>query len=134
MTEKNDVQHVDDPERKDDLAYSKTGNVVADNDARDYVDPNLVISDEENKAMRRKIHKRYVCPPLISGSVADQELAGSCRSCASSTSSRRSTRVRLVPPRMSILLRGVASQHGRLNAAGSWAGSTMLGLWAKTML
>lgn len=60
MNDKNDLQHIEDPERKDDLAYSKTGNVVADNDARDYVDPNLVISDEENKAMRRKIHKRYV--------------------------------------------------------------------------
>lgn len=60
MTEKNDIGHLEDPERKDDLTYAKTGNVVADNDARDYVDPNLVISEEENKAMRRKIHKRWV--------------------------------------------------------------------------
>lgn len=62
MTEKmSEINHVEDPdpERKDDLAYAKSGNVVADNDARDYVDPNLVISEEENKAMRRKIHKRY---------------------------------------------------------------------------
>lgn len=63
MTEKNEIGHVEDPERKDDLAYSKTGNVVADNDARDYVDPDLVISEEENKAMRRKIHRRCVGRP-----------------------------------------------------------------------
>ena len=62
MTEKieSDIHHVEDPERKDELNYKITGNVVADNDARDYVDPNLVISEEENKAMRRKIHKRLV--------------------------------------------------------------------------
>jgi hypothetical protein len=61
MTEKNEqyeIGHVEDPERKDDIEQIKTGNVVADNDARNYVDPDLVITEEENKAMRRKIHKR----------------------------------------------------------------------------
>lgn len=61
MGEKNDqyeIGHVEDPERKDEVEQIKTGNVVADNDARNYVDPDLVISEEENKAMRRKIHKR----------------------------------------------------------------------------
>jgi hypothetical protein len=67
MTEKLDseLHHVEDPERKDELNYKQTGNVVADNDARDYVDPNLVISEEENKAMRRKIHKRSVNQDLV---------------------------------------------------------------------
>jgi hypothetical protein len=61
MAEKNEqyeIGHVEDPERKDDIEQIKTGNVVADNDARNYVDPDLVITEEENKAMRRKIHKR----------------------------------------------------------------------------
>jgi hypothetical protein len=61
MAEKNEqyeIGHVEDQERKDDIEQIKTGNIVADNDARNYVDPDLVITEEENKAMRRKIHKR----------------------------------------------------------------------------
>jgi hypothetical protein len=55
---KYDIDHVEDPERKDEIDQIKTGNNVADNDARGYVDPNLIITEEENKAMRRRIHKR----------------------------------------------------------------------------
>jgi len=57
---KYDIGHVEDPERKDEIDQIKTGNAVADYDARGYVDPNLVITEEENKAMRRRIHKRYI--------------------------------------------------------------------------
>ncbi len=31
---------------------------VSDSDARDYVDPTIVITEEENKKLRNKIHKR----------------------------------------------------------------------------
>lgn len=54
-TEK-DVPDIEKFERKDD--DFKTGNVVADRDARQYVNPDLVITEEENKVLRRKIHKR----------------------------------------------------------------------------
>ena len=56
--DKHDIYHVEDPERKDEIEQIKTGNNVADNDARGYVDPDLVITEEENKAMRKRIHRR----------------------------------------------------------------------------
>jgi hypothetical protein len=62
---KYEIGHMEDPERKDEIDQIKTGNNVADNDARGYVDPSLVITEEENKAMRRRIHKRYALPALI---------------------------------------------------------------------
>ena len=34
--------------------------LVSDTDAKNYVDPSVVISEEENKRLRWKIHKRYV--------------------------------------------------------------------------
>lgn len=33
---------------------------VADEDAKDYVNPDLVITPEENKRLRRRIDRRYV--------------------------------------------------------------------------
>jgi hypothetical protein len=56
--DKYETGQIEDPERKEDLDI-KTGNNVADTEARGYVDPNLIITEEENKTMRRKIHKRY---------------------------------------------------------------------------
>lgn len=44
--------HVSDPD-------SETKHVlVADSEAKNYVDPSVVISEEENKILRWKIHKR----------------------------------------------------------------------------
>ena len=33
--------------------------LINDSEAANYIDPTLVISDEENKRLRRMIHKRY---------------------------------------------------------------------------
>lgn len=49
----NDIEGVVDVD--DDM---KTGNVIADAEARKYANPNLVISEEESKRLRRRIHKR----------------------------------------------------------------------------
>lgn len=49
--------HIEQGEEEHDLKAS-TGNHVADTEARDYLNPDLVISEEENKRLRRRIHKR----------------------------------------------------------------------------
>jgi hypothetical protein len=45
------------------------GNVV-DTEAAGYVDPTLVITEEDNKRLRMMVHKRYVALP-IRGSRSD---------------------------------------------------------------
>jgi hypothetical protein len=57
VDDKGGVAHVEMGGEDDDRDY-KTGNHVADSDARNYLNPDLVISDEENKRLRRRIHKR----------------------------------------------------------------------------
>jgi len=50
--------------------------LVSDSDARNYVDPTIVISEEESKRLRRKIHKRYAWPSGLSGGVEGTSLRG----------------------------------------------------------
>lgn len=50
-------------ETVEDVEYGKGGNRVADDVADGYVNPDIVISPEENKRLRRKIHKRVL--PLL---------------------------------------------------------------------
>ena len=45
---------------EDEIKHISTGNRAADNDAANYVNPNVVITEEMNTKMRRRVHKRYV--------------------------------------------------------------------------
>jgi hypothetical protein len=56
-----DVKDVNDVERRsvEDLKGG-TGNRAADNDAANYVNPDIVITEEMNTKLRRRVHKRYV--------------------------------------------------------------------------
>ena len=66
------VEHHDDVEAdKQAIGY------VADTDAANYVDPNLVIDEAEDKRLRRLIHKRYI---TISGHADSQGAAHHVRS------------------------------------------------------
>jgi hypothetical protein len=46
----------------DEEAIDAKGTYVEDSDAKGYVDPSLIISEDENKILRNKIHRRWVCP------------------------------------------------------------------------
>jgi hypothetical protein len=43
---------------RDEEAIDTKGTYVEDSDAKGYVDPSLIISEDENKHLRNKIHRR----------------------------------------------------------------------------
>ena len=64
-TDSKEVGHVahleNDPERvlsHTDYKALRARGLVDDSDAAEYVDPTLVITEEENRRLRRKIHRR----------------------------------------------------------------------------
>lgn len=58
--EKDIQDHIEDVRERGSIEESKgvSGNRVADNDARNYLNPDVVITEEMNKQMRRRVHKR----------------------------------------------------------------------------
>lgn len=52
------VEQVDGRRESQDEFKGISGNRAADNDARNYLNPDIVISPELNKKLRRRIHKR----------------------------------------------------------------------------
>jgi hypothetical protein len=65
------VEDVNELERRSVDDYKSAGNGasgghVADSDARNYLNPDIVITDEMNKKLRRRIHKRYISSFFIS--------------------------------------------------------------------
>ncbi|OCF31218.1 hypothetical protein I316_07187 [Kwoniella heveanensis BCC8398] len=79
------LEHVNSVDRyHDDIEAIKGRDLVVDDDARGYVDPNLIITDEENKKMRWKIHKRvlplmclaYITQALDKGTLGPASIMG----------------------------------------------------------
>lgn len=58
---KEDVRHIDTQADDPEVAGNKQ---VADSDAAGYLDPTIVISEEENVRLRRLVHRRYVVKVL----------------------------------------------------------------------
>ncbi|WRT63808.1 uncharacterized protein IL334_000733 [Kwoniella shivajii] len=67
VSKKDDTLHLEEARNDfsdiDAIKADRDRYVVADDEARNYVNPDLIISDEESKRMRRRIHKRVL--PLM---------------------------------------------------------------------
>ncbi|WVR03573.1 hypothetical protein IAU60_000565 [Kwoniella sp. DSM 27419] len=79
------LEHAESADHDRDLeAIKARDHTVADDDARDYVDPDLIISEEESKKMRWRIHKRvlplmclaYVTQAMDKGTLGPASIMG----------------------------------------------------------
>jgi len=75
---KSNINHYEDVEGGIDEKMKDVSN-VQDSDAQGYVDPDLIIDEEENKRLRKIINWRYV--PFSWLKCMQLKMIGYCRSC-----------------------------------------------------